>query len=348
MKKVAVAILNWNGRALMEEFLPSVIEHTPEDIADIFVVDNASTDDSITMLKQKFPFVKLILLDENYGFAEGYNKALKDIGSEYTVLLNSDVEVTSGWMDAPLKVLDADDSIAGAQPKILSQRRKEYFEYGGASGGYLDEYGYPFCRGRLLHIVEKDKGQYNNPVDILWATGACLFIRTKVYLKEGGLDSNFFAHQEEIDFCWRLRCRGYRLLCTPDSMVYHVGGGTLRTESPRKTYLNFRNNLLMLFKNLPDDRIEHVMRVRFWLDYIAASKFFLLGHFLNARAVYTARKDFFRMKKEYADVRKENLSKTLAFNIPEVIDCSLIFSFYLKRRRKYSSLTTNKNINSGV
>lgn len=341
-KKVAVVILNWNGAKLMEEFLPSVMDYSPAEMAEVIVADNGSTDASVDMLKEKFPAVRIIQLDKNYGFAEGYNQALKQIDNEYTVLLNSDVEVTPGWLDAPLAAMEADSTIVAAQPKIRAQRNKDYFEYAGAVGGYMDIYGYPYCRGRLLHVVEKDEGQYDTPADILWATGACLFIRTTIYKEVGGLDAGFFAHQEEIDMCWRLRSRGYRLVCTPQSVVYHVGGATLQVESPRKTFLNFRNNLLMLYKNLPEKDLKHVMRARFWLDYIAATKFLLCGHVQNAKAVYEARKAFFDMKPEYAEKRRENLAKTTLGTIPELINDSLIIGFYLKGKKKFADINNRK------
>ena len=341
-KKVAVVILNWNGAKLMEEFLPSVMDYSPAELAEVIVADNGSTDASVDMLKEKFPAVRIIQLDKNYGFAEGYNQALKQIDNEYTVLLNSDVEVTPGWLDAPLAAMEADSTIVAAQPKIRAQRNKDYFEYAGAAGGYMDIYGYPYCRGRLLHVVEKDEGQYDTPADILWATGACLFIRTTIYKEVGGLDAGFFAHQEEIDMCWRLRSRGYRLVCTPQSVVYHVGGATLQVESPRKTFLNFRNNLLMLYKNLPEKDLKHVMRARFWLDYIAATKFLLCGHVQNAKAVYEARKAFFDMKPEYAEKRRENLAKTTLDTIPELMRSSLIIGFYLKGKKKFTDIHNRK------
>lgn len=337
-KKVAIVILNWNGAKLMEEFLPSVVDYSPAELAEVIVADNGSNDTSVDMLKEKFPSVRIIQLDKNYGFAEGYNQALKQIDYEYTVLLNSDVEVTPGWLDAPLAAMEADSTIVAAQPKIRAQRNKDYFEYAGAAGGYMDIYGYPYCRGRVLHVVEKDEGQYDTPTDILWATGACLFIRTTIYKEVGGLDAGFFAHQEEIDMCWRLRSRGYRLVCTPQSVVYHVGGATLQVESPRKTFLNFRNNLLMLYKNLPEKDLKHVMRARFWLDYIAATKFLLCGHVQNAKAVYEARKAFFDMKPEYAEKRRENLAKTTLDSIPELMHSSLILAFYLNGKKKYSDI----------
>ena len=338
MRELSVVILNWNGRALMEAFLPSVLAYTPQDIAEIVVADNGSIDGSIAMLKEKFPSVRLIQLDRNYGFAEGYNKALEQVDTEYTVLLNSDVEVTEGWINAPLQTMKRDKNIACAQPKIRVQRNREYFEYAGAAGGYLDRYGYPFCRGRVLHVVEKDAGQYDDMVDVLWVTGACLFIRTAVYKAEGGLDSTFFAHQEEIDMCWRLRSRGYRLVCTPQSVVFHVGGATLDAENPRKTYLNFRNSLLMLYKNLPEADLCHVMRTRFWFDYIAAGRFGLSGRFDNVKAIYTARRDFYRLRPAYTDVREENLRKAVLYNIPELMCGSLILAFYLKGLRTAGQL----------
>lgn len=337
-KDVAVVILNWNGKALMDEFLPSVIAHTPADKAEIVVADNGSTDGSVDFLKEKFPEVRIISFDKNYGFAEGYNQALKHIDANYSVLLNSDVEVTPNWLNAPLKAMEADQQIVAAQPKILAQKNKRFFEYAGASGGFMDRYGYPYCRGRVLHAIEMDEGQYDSPIDVLWATGACLFIRTEIFKQEGGLDGRFFAHQEEIDLCWRLRCRGYRIVCTPDSTVYHVGGATLRVESPHKTYLNFRNNLLMVYKNIDNTHLGHVMRSRFVLDYLAALKFALTGHLKNAKAIYKARQDFYALKEDYRQVRKENLQKTVIDKIPELTNTSLIVSFYLKGRRKFSDL----------
>ncbi len=337
MKRVAIVILNWNGKKLMEEFLPSVIDNTPE-WAEIFVADNGSTDNSVEMLHDLFPSVNIIRFTENFGFAEGYNRALQQINHEYCVLLNSDVEVTPHWLEAPIKLLDKEKDIACVQPKIKAQQNKEYFEYAGAAGGFLDKYGYPFCRGRILNIVEKDEGQYNTPIDILWATGACLFIRTHIYKDAGGLDAGFFAHQEEIDLCWRLRSRGYRLVCVPQSVVYHVGGATLNAENPRKTFLNFRNSLLMLYKNSLEKDLKHVMRIRFWLDYIAATKFLLGGHFSNAKAIYQARKAYHQLKPTYETKRKINLSKRTVIDIPELQQNCLIFSFFLKGKKKYSQL----------
>ena len=342
--KISVIILNWNGKALLEEFLPSVIVHTPANQADIIVVDNGSTDGSVAMLKEKFSSVRLMEFDKNHGFAEGYNLAISKINSTYTVLLNNDVEVTANWLDAPLKVLEADTRLAGVQPKILAQQNKKKFEYAGAAGGWIDRYGYPFCRGRILHVVEDDDGQYEQPADIFWASGACLFIRTEIFKKEGGFDARFFAHQEEIDLCWRLRSRDYRLEYIPQSVVYHIGGGTLKEESPQKTFLNFRNNLLMVFKNMSDDRLQSVMRVRFWLDYLAMAKLMLTGHFENALAIFKARMAYKRLKIEYAPIREANLSKTVVSFIPEMYRKSLIYTFYFKRRKKFSDFFSHNEV----
>ena len=340
MKQAAIVILNWNGRKLLEQFLPPVLQHTPEDEADIIVADNGSTDDSLAFLHTHYPSISIHALGENYGFAEGYNRVISQIESTYTVLLNNDIEVTANWLDAPLKALEADTRLAGVQPKILAQKDKKKFEYAGAAGGWIDSYGYPFCRGRILHFVEEDNGQYDDPADIFWASGACLFIRTEVYKKEGGLDARFFAHQEEIDLCWRLRARGYCLACIPQSVVYHVGGGTLKAETPQKTLLNFRNNLLMVYKNIPAYRLQPVMRLRFWLDYLAMAKLLLTGHFGNALAIIKARIAYKRLKKEYAPVREENLSKTAVTSIPEIFPKSLIFNFYFKGKKTFTDLTT--------
>ena len=336
--KVSVIILNWNGQALMEEFLPSVINNTPANVAEIIVADNGSTDHSIAMLNEKFPAVKVIRLDKNYGFAEGYNKAIAQTYATYTVLLNSDVEVTPNWLDAPITIMETDTSVAAVQPKILSQKDKKMFEYAGAAGGFIDIYGYPYCRGRVMSVVEKDHGQYDTQADILWASGACLFIRTDIYKMEGGLDANFFAHQEEIDMCWRLRARGYRIVCTPQSTVYHVGAATLKVGSPQKTFLNFRNNLLMLYKNLPEKELRRVLRIRFWLDWIAATKFFIALHPKNAYAVFRARRDFRRLKREYVDIREENIYKAMDERIAEISRKSLIFLFYIKGKRKFTMI----------
>ena len=277
MMKVSVVILNWNGCDMLRTFLPSVVRCSKSGQVEVCVADNGSTDASVEMLREEFPCVRIIVLDQNHGFADGYNLALQQVEAEYVVLLNSDVEVTEHWLEPMISYLDAHPEVAACQPKIRSQRQKEYFEYAGAAGGFIDKYGYPFCRGRVMEVVEKDEGQYDTILPVFWATGAALFIRLADYREAGGLDGRFFAHMEEIDLCWRLRSRGRKIVCIPQSTVYHVGGATLKKENPRKTFLNFRNNLVMLYKNLPDEELNKVMRIRACLDYVAAFTFLLKG-----------------------------------------------------------------------
>ena len=336
-KKIAVVILNWNGKEMMRRFLPSVVRYS-EELATVIVADNASTDGSLEMLKAEFPTVEQIVLDQNYGFAEGYNRALAEVDYPYMLLLNSDVEVSEGWLRPLLAYMEEHTDVAACQPKLLSQSEKEYFEYAGASGGYLDRYGYPFCRGRIFQVVEKDNGQYDDIKDVLWATGAALLIRKEDWEQSGGLDGRFFAHMEEIDLCWRLRSRGRRIVCIPQSVAYHVGGGTLDQGNPRKTFLNFRNNLLMLYKNLPEAELRSVMRIRRLLDYIAAFKFLATLDFANFRAVLKARKEYKKMQPDFVAQRKENLEKRTLEVIPERVNFSILWHFYAKGIKKFSSL----------
>ena len=281
---------------MLRRYLPSVVEHTSLPGCEVVVADNGSTDDSLEVLKTEFPSVKTIVLDRNYGFAEGYNRALAQIESTYTVLLNSDVEVTDGWLAPLLDYMDAQPDIAAVQPKIKSWERKDYFEHAGAAGGFLNSLGYPYCRGRVLWKVEEDKGQYDSIVEVDWTSGACMCVRTQVYKDCGGLDASFFAHMEEIDLCWRMRNKGWRLVCLPQSVVYHLGGGSLHYDSPRKTYLNHRNNLLMIRKN--KQHPGGVLLVRFFLDYAAAVFYLLQGRWGACKAVFEARRDYHRMIKK--------------------------------------------------
>lgn len=338
MKKIAVVILNWNGKRLLEEFLPSVVEYSTAPDIELIVIDNGSTDDSIGFLSASYPQVRIVQLFQNYGFAGGYNKGLEQVEAEYFVLLNSDVEVTKGWLTPIASYLDSNSDVAAAQPKILSQRNKSYFEYAGASGGFIDRFGYPFCRGRIFKAVEKDLGQYDTPIDVLWATGACLVIRSNNFFEAGGFDASFFAHMEEIDLCWRLNCRGRRVVCIPQSTVYHVGAATLKKESPRKTYLNFRNNLLMLYKNLPQRHLKRVMIIRLVLDYVAAFQFTLTGSYVNAKEVIRAHKDFYDNRKDYRESRQENLRKAKISTPETIYQKSILAAYYLKFIRKYSKL----------
>ncbi len=338
MDKIAVVILNWNGCDMLRSFLPSVVRFSEADGAAVYVADNGSTDDSVKMLRGEFPSVRLILLPENRGFADGYNLALQQVEAEYVVLLNSDVEVTEHWLAPLAGYMDAHPEVAACQPKIRSWRQKERFEYAGAAGGFIDRYGYPFCRGRILGAVEVDKGQYDTVIPIFWATGAALFIRLKDYREVGGLDGRFFAHMEEIDLCWRLRARGRMLVCVPQSVVFHVGGATLKKENPRKTFLNFRNNLVMLYKNLPCEDLASVMRVRTILDYMAALSFVLKGQFPNALAVLRARRAYASFRTSFAESREENLKKTCLSVIPERTKNSILAQFYLHGKKLFSQL----------
>lgn len=329
--KAAVMILNWNGAEMMRRFLPEVVRTTPADVADVIVVDNGSTDSSLQVLRDEFPSVKVMAFDTNYGFAEGYNRALAAVGYEYVVLLNSDVATSEGWLPPLIAEMDDNPDVAATQPKILSVEQPEMFEYAGACGGYLDRHGYPYCRGRIFSTVEKDDGQYDTPTDVAWASGAAMMVRRKLYLEAGGLDGAFFAHMEEIDLCWRLRLMGYRITVVPSSKIYHLGGGSLPQGNPRKTYLNFRNNLLMLYKNLPHKGRRKALIIRRLLDTIAWFKSVASLNFGDAKAILRAHRDFRRMKHAYDDIPspRQNLIATA----PDILT-----SYYLKREKTYNSL----------
>ena len=332
-KDISVVILNWNGSAMLQRFLPSVIRYSEE--AEIIVADNGSTDHSIDILREKFPSVRILPFRENYGFAEGYNRAIQQIETPYVLLLNDDVEVTPHWLQPLLAFMNHHPEVAACQPKILSETNREVFEYAGACGGFIDHLGYPYCRGRIFNHVEKDRGQYDQVCPIFWATGAALLVRTDVFRKEGGLDKRFFAHMEEIDFCWRLRSRNYGIYCIPQSTVYHVGGGTLPKSHPRKTFLNFRNNLLMLYKNLPEERLNSTLRIRYFLDLVAALKMLLSGQVKESMAIVKALRTFFKIRHDFYRERKENLQKQQLKDIPEMRNESLLVAFYLKKKKKF-------------
>ena len=336
--KVAIVILNWNGCKMLATYLPSVVEYSRED-AKVIVADNASTDDSLSFLHTHFKDVDIIRLDRNWGFAEGYNKALAQVDADYFVLLNSDVEVTHHWLTPLIEFMDAHPEVAACQPKLLSEKDKDMFEYAGACGGFLDKYGYPFCRGRIFESVEEDDGQYDYRQEILWATGACLMIRAEDYRKAGGLDAKFFAHNEEIDLCWRLRLTGRKIFCIPESVAYHVGGGTLPKGNPRKTYLNFRNNLLMLYKNLPEQGMRPVLRMRWFLDYLAAFQMLVLGrNWGDFKAVLKARHDYHVMRKDYVEVRAQIQKHRKLKHIAQRRSYSILWQYYVKGTRKFSDL----------
>ncbi len=333
MKPIAVIILNWNGEALLREFLPTVIASTNPELADVIVADNGSFDASLAVLRDEFPGVKVIPYPENYGFAEGYNRAIADTAYQYTILLNSDVAPAPRWVEPLYDFMQSHPDYAACQPKILSYREPKLFEYAGASGGFIDRNGYPYCRGRIFDAVEEDRGQYDTTIDIDWATGAALMVRSDLYTSLGGLDCDFFAHMEEIDLCWRMRRVGnHRLAAVPQSVVYHLGGGSLPASNPRKTYLNFRNNLLLLHKNLPPKRGKRTLLKRRLLDALAFAQFAFTFDFRNAKAIIKAHNNFRRMRRNYTPMEVPGETDVLKSR-PNILT-----QFYLRRRRTYSSL----------
>ena len=333
MNKVAVIILNWNGEKLLREYLPSVIETTDSSIADVIVADNGSTDSSVELLRKEFPQVKLLEFSENYGFAEGYNRAIKATNYPYTVLLNSDVATTEGWINVLYDYMEANPNVGACQPKIRAYTNKTHFEYAGAAGGFIDRNGYPYCRGRIFDTVEEAKGQYDEVVPIFWATGAALMVRSQLYIDAGGLDKDFFAHMEEIDLCWRILLTGSEIMAVPQSVVYHLGGGSLPASNPRKTYLNFRNNLLMLHKNLPDETRGKTLFIRRLLDTVAWAKYMATFDFKNANAILKAHNDFKKMRKTYTIHPTIDLLRTRT-------DCrrNILLDYYLRGRKIWSNL----------
>lgn len=331
--KVAVVILNWNGKALLEQFLPSVIEHSAQ--AAIYIADNCSTDDSVTFIEANYPDIGLIKLTENYGFARGYNEALKNVEADIFVLLNSDVEVTPNWLNKPVKLLLENDNIAACQPKILDYNNKTYFEYAGAAGGFIDKYGYPFCRGRVFESLEEDKGQYDDETEIFWATGACMIVKAEAFKKAGELDPNYFAHMEEIDLCWRMKNLGYQIYYCGKSTVYHVGGGTLKKNSPRKTFLNFRNSLLTLYKNAPSQRRWQLIIVRLLLDGIAGIKFLLFDGVSNFVAIIKAHFSFYGMITNYTPANVTTYPSC-------VYMASIVKDRFISSKKYFSDLSKSK------
>lgn len=336
--RVAIVILNWNGAKLLPQFLPSVIQFSQNEFVRIVVADNGSSDDSLQVLQSEFPQVEILDLKQNFGFARGYNEALKQIESDFYVILNSDVEVTEGWLDAPIRLMETDSSFAAVQPKILSSDQKTHFEYAGAAGGFIDRFGFPFCRGRIFNEIEEDHGQYDNQSDIFWASGACMFVRAKLFHELGGFDADFWAHMEEIDLCWRLKNRGYRIAYTPDSKVYHLGGGSLPYESPRKLYLNFRNNLWLLYKNLPSGQLFYILFLRMILDGVAAVKLLAELNLNGIKSVLKAHYQFYislpvlHRKRQLA--RQAGQLNPPAKRLPR----SIVFQFYIRKRKRFSEI----------
>lgn len=336
---VSIVILNWNGRNYLQQFLPSVLATTYTN-KEVVVIDNASTDDSVQYLQQQWPAVRIVQNNQNYGFAQGYNEGLKHIQADYYVLLNSDVEVSPGWLDPMVRLLESDASIAACQPKILQYDNRELFEYAGAAGGWLDYLGYPFARGRVFDVCEKDEGQYDTEVPIFWASGAAMFVRANLYHALGGLDEYFFAHQEEIDFCWRLQLAGYKVYACPKAIVYHVGGGTLPKGNARKVYLNFRNNLMMMAKNLP--RWEAIWKIsyRFWLDYISAFKSLLAGQKTYYRSVMKAHGSF--MKWLFLKRKKGIFPPKKKGELYGCLHKSVVWSHFIRGKKTFAEIVENK------
>jgi GT2 family glycosyltransferase len=334
--EVAIVIVHWNRRNLLEQFLPSVCDTDYENYK-IYVVDNASTDDSVEFLRTHFPDITIIQLEENHGYAGGYNLALKFIKADYYVLLNNDIEVPRHWLKPVIAAMEADKSIAACQPKMLDYLHKDRFEYAGACGGYLDKFGYAFCRGRIFDTLETDTGQYNSEAEIFWATGACLFIRAKCFHEVKGFDEHFFAHMEEIDLCWRLQLLGYKIKVIPQSHVYHVGGGTLDKMSAQKTYLNFRNNLIMLTKNEPVSRLLWLIPVRSFLDLLSSLFFIIHGHFSHSAAVHRAHSHYFFKWRKWWKLRNPSTNYRMRLN--GIYNNSIVFRYFLQKHSTFNQLT---------
>ncbi|MCD8387634.1 MAG: glycosyltransferase family 2 protein [Bacteroidales bacterium] len=326
---IAVIILNWNGAKLLREFLPHVLANTDKELARVIVADNGSTDASIEVLRDDFPEVEVMRFPENYGFADGYNRAIAAIDDEYAILLNSDVAPAPGWIGPLWEYMKTHPHCAACQPKLLSYREPDKFEYAGACGGFLDKNGYPYCRGRIFDTCETDQGQYDTAMDVFWASGAALMVRTQAYRDAGGLDPKFFAHMEEIDLCWRMQLQGWTVAAVPQSAIYHLGGGSLPASNPRKTYLNFRNNLLMMHKNLPDSVRGRRLFVRRLLDTAAWAKFMVTFDFKNANAILRAHRHFAKMRKNY-NTHPE------AMLLPE--QPNILLEYYLRAKKRYSQL----------
>jgi GT2 family glycosyltransferase len=340
MNKTAVVILNWNGIGYLKMFLGTVLKYSINDETIICVADNGSTDGSAEWVALNFKDVKLIRLDKNHGFAGGYNLAINQLDAKYFVLLNTDIEVTEGWLQPLVSFMDNNPDVASCQPKILSYYRKDHFEHAGAAGCFIDKYGYPFCRGRIFNRVEEDTGQYDSQITVFWSSGACMIVQGDAWKKCGGFDASFFAHMEEIDLCWRFNNSGYRVCYLPVPVVYHVGGGSLPYDSPFKTYLNFRNSLFLLYKNLPDNKLHSVLFIRRLMDGLAAAYFLVKGSFASVRSVWNAHMDYYKSLSELKEKRKQvNRSGNVHSRVP-VLNKSIVFEFYVKGNKTYNSLKT--------
>lgn len=339
MDRIAIVILNFNGLTYLRKFLGRVVNYSSQPGVSVWVADNGSSDGSAEWVEENFPGIKTIRFTDNHGFAGGYNLALQNICANYYLLLNSDVEVTEGWLDPLLKFMDENPDAASVQPKILSWHSREYFEYAGASGGFIDKFGFTFCRGRIFGKVEKDGGQYDDTSEVFWTSGACMLVRASAWKNCGAFDPDFFAHMEEIDLCWRFHNRGWKLFTLPESVVYHVGGGSLPYNSPFKTYLNFRNNLFLIYKNLPEENFRRTIFLRKLFDGVAVVFFLLSGKPANALAVLKAHKDYYRNIASLKIKRKRNLNETgNSAKIKTIMNKSLVFEVYIRGKRRFQML----------
>lgn len=334
MASVSIVILNFNGRHFLETFLPTVMLHSPG--CDIVVADNGSDDDSVVFIRDSFPSIKLILFDKNYGFCGGYNRALFQLDSDYFVLLNSDIETTENWIEPVLRLFKSDKNIGAIQPKLLDYYERDKFEYAGGAGGFIDKYGYPFCRGRIFDTIETDGGQYDDDREIFWATGACIFIKSELFKKYGGFDEDFFAHMEEIDLCWRMKNHGHKIFYCAESVLFHVGGGTLAYSNPRKTYLNFRNSLMVLIKNLDSTELMKKLVFRWIMDYVAALKFLISGDFKDASMIIKAH--FYIWKNLRGNLKKRSKQNNSIKKLSGVYQKFLLFKYHIAGVRKFRDL----------
>jgi GT2 family glycosyltransferase len=339
--KVAVVIVHWNRKELLEKFLPSVVQSTYPNL-EIVVADNCSTDNSVEFLKQHYPQVTIVSNDDNYGYAGGYNHALKHVTADYYVLLNNDIEVTPNWIEPMVNALEKDKTIGACQPKMIDFNNKARFEYAGASGGYMDALGYAFCRGRMFEYLEEDNKQYNSEESVFWATGACLFIRAELYHQLQGFDEHFFAHMEEIDLCWRMQLAGYQLKVVPQSVVYHVGGGTLNKQSAQKTYLNFRNNLIMLTKNLPVSTLIWLIPFRSFLDLLSSIFFLVNGFPSHSWAIHRAHSSYFFAFKKWWKLRAVNTTYKPFNQLKGVYKGSIVARHFIGKTKLFSELNASK------
>jgi GT2 family glycosyltransferase len=340
MYKTAIVILNWNGLDFLKMFLGTVLKFSADDETSVFVADNGSTDGSPEWVAENFGEVNLIRLNKNNGFAGGYNAALNQIEARYFVLLNSDIEVTYNWLQPLVSFMDNNPDVASCQPKILSYNQKDHFEHAGAAGCFIDKFGYPFCRGRVINRVEKDTGQYDNQINVFWSSGACMILKSEAWIRCGGFDDDFFAHMEEIDLCWRFHKAGYRVCFLPESVIYHIGGGTLSYSSPFKTYLNFRNSLFLLYKNLPDNKLNSILFIRRILDGLAAVYFLLQGNFSSVASVWKAHIDYYRAMNKLREKRKTVRKMEITETNDTVLNKSIVFEFYIKGHKTYKSLVS--------